>query len=165
MSLREYLAALERMPAGAVPAATAVIGMVLFLTGTYTNSEITAVSNSLWGLGALVAALMAHHAVKGRPDLLTPAALELCYGVRIAGFGVFLHRLWWNTGIWLRSEGEAYWHVTVENKWVTALMIAMIARGSQRAAAPYVRAMFKPWAALAIEFGISALAVISAIPA
>lgn len=155
---------LKKIPSGIVPALTALVGMALFLGGFYSNSEITAISNSLWGLGALVAALMAHHAIS-RKGLLTDAALELCYGVRIAGLGVFIHRLWWNVGIWLRPEDAPYWDVTVEYKWVTALMIAMIARGSQRAAAPYVRAMFKPWAALMIEVVISLLAVLSAIPA
>ncbi len=162
--LRDVAAALERAPPGAIPASTAVLSMVAYLFGSFTVNEITAISNSLWGLGALAASFLAHIAIRRRLHELTPVAQELCYGIRLAGAAVFLHRLWWNFGIWLGENGQ-YWEITKDHRWFTVLLIAAIARGSQRAAAPYVRAMFKKRGAWAVEAAISVLAVFSAIPA
>lgn len=147
------------VPPGSIPSATMLITVAIYVFGGLDKHELTAVSNAIWGLGALGAALLAHRVLRARFDDLNHAARELCFGVRMAGGAVFLHRLWSNFGIWFRDEGGNYWSFTTDHRWVTAVLVAFIARGSQRAAAPYVRAYFASGAAMFAESVVAVLSV------
>lgn len=151
------------VPAGSVQAAVLIIATAIFVFGGMSTHQITAMSNSTWALDALLTALVVHVALRTQFDEMTEAAREVAYGLRMGGYCVFLHRLWWNFGIWLRGDDGKYWDVTTDHRWVTVLLIAGIARGGQRAAAPILRKVLRPPMARVAELSVAALSIASAL--
>lgn len=170
MTVRDAVAAGGRhlREATRVGRLTLVVGgltTVAAFFGWLDASEITAASNGLWMGVSGGAALLAHVVLHRQHETLTAAARQVARGIRQTGACVALHRLWWNIGIWMRPEDALYWDVTTDHRWVTVLLVVLIAQGAQKGSRPIVRRYTRGRRAEVVEGGLVGLAVLSAIPA
>lgn len=128
------------------------------------------IASASWGLLNFSVVLFAYAIWRAEKGSMSYAAAEMAKGAMLAGSCVFLHRLWWAVGVWLKPEDGSlpYWEFSVEFRWITVFFVIGIVRGVLRATAPFIRKLLKKYPPqifvcfeLAVVFlaGISQLAV------